>query len=76
MAAKSIDDKSDRHGYVDTLVGAGWHWSGTVTYFFDNDASIGPPRKNRLSRGAGDLVRGRQHHLQEVFVEPGQLRRA
>ena len=40
MAATELDDKDlTGNAYVDALLDSGWHWSGNITYFFDDDVT-------------------------------------
>jgi Ca2+-binding RTX toxin-like protein len=71
MAAKSIDDKDDHSNvYIDALVGDGWHWSGTVTYFFDNDTAAWTDAEKAAYRSAlQSWANVANITFQEVFVE-------
>ena len=71
MAAKTIDDKDDHsNAYIDALVGDGWHWSGTITYFFDNDVSIWTAAEKAAYRSAlQSWANVANITFQEVFVE-------
>ncbi|MBX9775705.1 MAG: cadherin domain-containing protein [Xanthobacteraceae bacterium] len=71
MAAKSIDDKPDSpNAYIDALVGDGWHWSGTITYLFDNDTSDWTAAEKDAYRGAlQSWANVANITFQEVFVE-------
>jgi serralysin len=71
MAAKTIDDKNDHpNAYIDALVGDGWHWSGTVTYFFDNDVAIWTAAEKAAYRSAlQSWANVANITFQEVFIE-------
>ena len=71
MAAKSVDDKPDHsNAYIDALVGDGWHWSGTITYFFDDDTAAWTAAEKAAYRSAlQSWANVANLNFQEVFVE-------
>ena len=71
MAAKSVDDKPDHsNAYIDALVGDGWHWSGTITYFFDDDTGAWTAAEKAAYRSAlQSWANVANLTFQEVFVE-------
>ena len=53
MAATATDDRGHSgNEYVDSLLRNEWHWSGTITYFFDNDVSFWSAAERDAYRGA------------------------